>query len=67
MGGGAAILKQATAAGRTGPERNPADYPGIKVIYQTGILRIRNSLLTFKIYRQETPGKLCLEKMGFFL
>jgi len=31
MGGGAAILKQVTAARRTGPERNPADYPGIKV------------------------------------
>jgi len=37
MGGGAAILKQATAAlaaraaRRSGPERNPADYPGIKV------------------------------------
>jgi len=43
MGGGAAILKQVTAtlaalaapaaeaARRTGPERNPVDYPGIKV------------------------------------
>ncbi len=37
MGGGAAILKQATAglaaraARRTGRERNPVDYPGIKV------------------------------------
>jgi hypothetical protein len=32
MGGGAAILKQATAARRSSLERNPADYPGIKVI-----------------------------------
>ena len=29
--GGAAILKQVTAARRSGRERNPSDYPGIKV------------------------------------
>jgi hypothetical protein len=30
-GGGAAILKQATATRRTSLKQNPADYPGIKV------------------------------------
>jgi hypothetical protein len=34
MGGGAAILKQATAARRSGQERNLAHYPGIKEIWQ---------------------------------